>query len=143
MVINVIYVSYAFSKKRISTIWPVVVLRSITSLFVTVFYLPITETLLSMIECETNEEGKYAHVDFDEIECFKGTHFIHATIAVLVNIIFNIIGVVVALTFFETRMLTEDITARQHSRGDVIFVLIKIVLQLSFTFFPVSVFILI
>jgi len=42
--INIIYVSYAFSKKRVSAIWPVVILRSITSLVFTLLFTIDTTT---------------------------------------------------------------------------------------------------
>lgn len=67
MIVNIIYVSYAFSKKRVSTIWPVITLRSITSLFVTVLFLPITELLLSMIDCGNNANGQYVLSLFEDI----------------------------------------------------------------------------
>lgn len=40
--------------------WPVHVLRSGVSIVVTLFFLPITETLISLITCETNDSGVYA-----------------------------------------------------------------------------------
>lgn len=49
IVLDIIYVSYSFSKKRFAMMWPLYVLRSVTSLVVTVFFLPITETLVAVI----------------------------------------------------------------------------------------------
>jgi len=135
--INIIYVSYAFSKKRVSAIWPVVILRSITSLVFTLFFLPLTQLLVEMIQCQNSSDGsgRYVLSNFEDIECFKGTHIIHATVAIVITALFAIVGLVVAFAYFEVRMLTEDSTARQHSRGDVIFTINKILLQLGFAFF--------
>jgi len=133
--INIIYVSYAFSKKRVSAIWPVVILRSITSLVFTLFFLPLTQLLVEMIQCQTDSDGRYVLSNFTTVECFKGAQIIHATVAIVSTALFAIIGLVVSLAYFEVRMLTEDSTARQHSRGDVIFTINKILLQLGFAFF--------
>lgn len=40
--------------------WPLHVLKSGVSIVVTLFFLPITETLISLITCETNANGDYA-----------------------------------------------------------------------------------
>jgi len=135
--INITYVSYAFSKKRVSAIWPVIVLRSVASLVFTLFFLPITELLIGMVQCQSSSDGtgKYVLANYEDIECFKGSHIIHATVAIIVTVLFAIVGFVVVLACFEVRMLTEDLTARQHSRGDVFFTVNKIILQLSFAFF--------
>lgn len=135
--INITYVSYAFSKKRVSAIWPVIVLRSVASLVFTLFFLPITELLIGMLQCQSASDGSgmYVLANYETIECFKGSHIIHATVAIIITVLFAIVGFVVVLACFEVRMLTEDMTARQHSRGDVFFTVNKIILQLSFAFF--------
>ena len=135
--INITYVSYAFSKKRVSAIWPVIVLRSVASLVFTLFFLPITELLIGMLQCQSASDGSgmYVLANYESVECFKGSHIIHATVAIIITVLFAIVGFVVVLACFEVRMLTEDMTARQHSRGDVFFTVNKIILQLSFAFF--------
>ena len=57
IILDILYVSYSFSRKRFAMMWPLYVLRSVASLVVTVFFLPITETLISVIECNTDENG--------------------------------------------------------------------------------------
>jgi len=133
--INITYVSYAFSKKRVSAIWPVIVLRSLASLVFTLFFLPITELLIGMLQCQSDENGNYVLSNYEDTECFKGSHIIHATVAIIITVLFAVVGFVVVLACFEVRMLTGDQTARQHSRGDVFFTVNKIILQLSFAFF--------
>lgn len=46
VILDILYVSYSFSQKRFSATWPLEILRSVASLLVTVFFLPITEVLL-------------------------------------------------------------------------------------------------
>jgi hypothetical protein len=42
VLIDIIYVSYSFSKKRFRFTWPLVILAKLVPLFVTIFFLPIT-----------------------------------------------------------------------------------------------------
>jgi hypothetical protein len=51
VILDIIYVSYSFSKKKFKFTFPLVFLAQIVPLFVTVFFLPITETLLSVVNC--------------------------------------------------------------------------------------------
>lgn len=53
VIVDIVYVSYSFSKKRFRFTWPLVVLAKLVPLFVTIFFLPITETLLSVVRCGT------------------------------------------------------------------------------------------
>lgn len=57
IIIDIIYVSYSFSTNRFKVLWPLYTLRSTTSLVVTVLFLPITETLTSILQCSTDPES--------------------------------------------------------------------------------------
>lgn len=66
IILDIIYVSYSFSQKRFRFLWPLFVLRSVTSLVVTVLFLPITETLTSVLSCSVDPEtGKYVIDGYD------------------------------------------------------------------------------
>lgn len=51
IIIDIIYVSYSFTKKKFKFTFPLVILAQVVPLFVTVLFLPITETLLSVVQC--------------------------------------------------------------------------------------------
>lgn len=57
IVLDILYVSYSFSRKRFAIMWPLQILRSIAAFVVTVLFLPITETLLIVIQCATATDG--------------------------------------------------------------------------------------
>ena len=59
-VLDIIYVSYSFNRKKFTVMWPLHVLRNVVTLSVTVFFLPITEFLISMVECE-QQNGELVH----------------------------------------------------------------------------------
>jgi hypothetical protein len=39
LILDIIYVSYSFSKKKFTVLWPLFILRNVASLFVTVLFL--------------------------------------------------------------------------------------------------------
>ena len=43
LMLDVVYVSYSFSKKKFTMMWPLDILKSVASLLVTVLFIPITE----------------------------------------------------------------------------------------------------
>ena len=59
VILDIIYVSYSFSKKKFRFTWPLILLAQIVPLFVTVLFLPITETLFSVVQCEASKDGNY------------------------------------------------------------------------------------
>ena len=49
IILDIVYVSYSFSQKKFSITWPLKILNQVTSYFVTVLFIPITETLISVL----------------------------------------------------------------------------------------------
>lgn len=101
VLIDIIYVSYSFSKKRFRFTWPLVILAKLVPLFVTIFFLPITETLLSVVRCVSNENTDYQVMQsFPDVICWKGWHLFHASITLLFTSLFVFISSIVALALF-------------------------------------------
>lgn len=102
VIVDIIYVSYSFSKKKFRFTWPLVLLGQIVPLFVTVLFLPITETLFSMVNCQPESEGSPIQVmsSFPTIVCFQGWHLFHSVITLLFTSIFVFISSIVALAMF-------------------------------------------
>lgn len=117
VIIDIIYVSYSFSKKRFRFTWPLVILAKLVPLFVTVFFLPITETLLSVVNCSSSDDGHQVMNSFPDVVCWKGLHLFHSAVTLLFVAIFVFISSVVALALFEPRMASKKLTARQNSTG--------------------------
>lgn len=116
IVIDIIYVSYSFTKKKFKFTFPLVILAQVVPLFVTVLFLPISETLLNVVQCEV-QGGVWIMVNFPEVRCWEGWHLFHTTITLLFTTLFVIISSIVALALFEPRMTTKKLTARQNSNG--------------------------
>ena len=136
IIIDIVYVSISFKRKKFTAIWPLIILRNFVNIAVTFLFLFITEVLLSMIECTHDKErGGYFHNIFNDYQCFKGIHIFHTVVAVLFNIIFSTISLIVVLNYFESRISAKTRLARSNSRAEVWFVLNKITLQILFSFF--------
>lgn len=138
ILLDIIYVSYSFQRKKFAMVWPLLLLRTIVTLTVTVLFIPITELLLSMFSCTTNSTGELVFDLFPDIVCFTGMHLVHVVVGSVIGIIFILVSLVVTMNNFEIRITSQDITARSNSLGDVAFIINKIVLQLSFVFLPVT-----
>lgn len=137
IVIDIIYVSYSFSKKKFKFTFPLIILAQVVPLFVTILFLPITEILLNVVQCQKTNDIWHM-VNFPEVVCWEGWHLFHTTITLLFVTLFVIISTIVALALFEPRMTTKKLTARQNSNGEVVFIINKIVLQFFFSFSPFS-----
>ena len=89
--------------------FPVRTLQNIVQKAVTVFFLPITEILISMVECEPDSEtGELILGLYPEIKCFSGYHLLHGSLALIITLIFVFIALVCSYTLFENQMLTGD-----------------------------------
>ena len=51
IIADIVYVSYSFTKKKFRFTFPLIILAQIVPLFVTVLFSPISEVLLSVVEC--------------------------------------------------------------------------------------------
>jgi hypothetical protein len=64
IIIDIVYVSYSFTKKKFRFTFPLIILAQIVPLFVTVLFLPITETLLSVVQCQQSDDGTWSMSSF-------------------------------------------------------------------------------
>lgn len=63
-------------------------------------------------------------------------HIIHGSVAAINITIFVVIAVVIILNFYESRISSNNPTARSNSRAEIAFAINKIVLQTAFAFVP-------
>lgn len=100
IIIDIVYVSYSFSKKKFRFTFPLVILAQVVPLFVTVLFLPITETLLNVVQCRQDDTGQWIMTSFPNVQCWTGWHLFHTTITLLFAALFVLISTVVALALF-------------------------------------------
>lgn len=133
---NIGYVSYSFSRKYFTATWPLYLLRTIAKVFVTGLFMPLLEVNLSIFNCFYSEEkGYYINDAARDMKCFTAIHFVHMGISLIVSIVFVLISVFVALTFFENSEFVGGDTAKENSRADFAILISKIVSIFISTFF--------
>lgn len=138
VILDIVYVSYSFTKKKFSFTLPLVLLAQIVPLFVTFLFIPIMEFLTNIINCSpsTSDPSIQVMQYFPSVVCFQGMHLMHASVTLFFASIFVFISTIVAMTLFEPRMTSSSILARKSSRGEVIFIINKVVCQFFFAFTP-------
>ncbi len=144
VILDIFYVSYSFSRKKFTFVWPLQALRSICPLFVTVLFLPLLgihfplnsnlETFTSILACK-KKGNMSVHTLFPEFQCWTGLHILHSSFALLVSSLFMMVSIVVALTYYDSQSTSNDPSARVNSRSDVFELILKIILNYLFTFF--------
>lgn len=110
--LDIIYVSYSYSKKKFALIWPLQALRALASLFVTILYLPLLDYFFSVLSCVNDRSGKLVHSIFTEIACWQDMYILHAVLAIVISILFLAISLTISITYFECRSTSGDPNAR-------------------------------
>jgi hypothetical protein len=101
MIVNIAYVSYSFSRNFFTVTWPLYVLRYVAKAVVTIFFMPLQEIFISILSCSVDSTGKSVNSFSPSIECWTGFHFLHLFCSIAVSIVFIMISLIVALTYFE------------------------------------------
>ncbi|MDR3548610.1 MAG: hypothetical protein P4M11_10175 [Candidatus Pacebacteria bacterium] len=100
-IVDIVYVSYAISKKKFSYLWPIRALRSVCGLFVTALFLPLTELFFSMMACQSDDAGVMVNTTASDIVCWQGMHILYSASAIVVSSVFLVIAIIVAMTYFD------------------------------------------
>lgn len=133
--IDVLYVSYAISKKKFSYLWPIRALRSVCGLFVTALFQPLTELFFSIMDCDTNDEGVQVNNVVEDIVCWEGLHIFYSASAIIVTSMFLSIALTIANIYFDISWNDDNPTDKISSDADVMQIYRKIVCLFAFTFF--------
>ena len=132
--LNIIYVSYSFSKKKFSFMWPVYTLKAFFSLFTTILFYPFFDYFISMMSCAKTTEGKYVHMEFGEIQCWTGAHILHTVFAIFAAGIFLETAYVVCICYFECKSSANVPTARTNARANFLLLLYQSLMVIALTF---------
>ncbi|KAL4426723.1 hypothetical protein ABPG74_006095 [Tetrahymena malaccensis] len=142
VVIDIFYVSYKISKKKLTVTWPLDILRLLAQYFFTVLFLPITNTLVDIQKCSANSNGVLVLNNYDftfmDVYCYRGWHIVHVVVCSFFNLVYIFFASLIAYTYFEPMMTVGDRKARQDSRGETTLIINKITGTLILTFFPLG-----
>lgn len=135
VVLDILYVSYSFTRKKFSFMWPLYALRMILTFFITFLFLPILDYFVGVAGCLRDPiSGKLVHHEFTEIECYTPVHLIHTIFSFVITVFFVILAFVVGLCYFECKPLTRDVTARWNARFKFIYNFYEMVMIFMYAF---------
>ena len=137
MIINLIYVIVSVIRKKFQWVWPLRTLRSVASFIVTIFFMPIFEVFIAMLQCDDNN-GKLTLTYDPSLTCWKGSHIVHVIFAIIFSVFFVIICTVIQLCYFDCRFSINDHGARSSSRADSFLVITKII-QILFMYYAFAI----
>jgi len=124
-----VYVGYAQAKQnRQMQQWPVVALRLACHLVPSILFVPLLETLASMLACADGQA-----VFSTALPCWEGLHIFHAAVAAACSFALVIFAAATSLLFFRCEHDRKDAGARIDSRAELQLVLQKAVLVFTFT----------
>ncbi|CAD8075781.1 unnamed protein product [Paramecium primaurelia] len=125
--------SYSINKSKSSFTWPIILLRFLISIFLQALYMPIIDLLLSMLACQTNQNGVLKHQLF-EIECWSNIHIVHAIVAIFGTILFFVLCTLFSLLYFESRYQPHDASSKFSGRANAIFLTYELIMVICYTF---------
>ena len=96
--------------------------------------------LLSVLNCKdqidavTNTSIKM-NVYSKSMQCWSGPYYMHFIFSILNSFFLVIICLIVQMTYFETKSSPDNFSAKANSKSDVLLLISKIIILISFTFF--------
>ena len=112
VVLDIVYVNFAFSRRKVTFSWPVVVLKNMLLLFTTVLFMPFVQYFISILNCVKNKQGTYVHSYFTEVQCWTGTHILHSIFALVALVVFSAVSLIASLTLFEYKNDSNNPSSR-------------------------------
>ena len=108
-------------------------MRIIIGLFTSVLYMPILDVFAFTISCESDANNNIVHQVFKNEICWSSSHIVHGIIAILGIILFYIICMIMALTYFEGRYQISDALARISGRPMAYFFTYELIMILTYS----------
>lgn len=130
-----------FHKGRFTAIWPLHVLRGLTTFITTVMLLSLLEFLTAAIACtHVDENGNSGYLTmFPEIHCFRSSHIVVFVLTIVTLAVFMPFVITIVLVYIDPMPFPRghdewNALSRAHGRIDFVYVLIRIALAFLFAF---------
>ncbi|KAJ3021792.1 hypothetical protein HKX48_007763 [Thoreauomyces humboldtii] len=121
------FTAFSLNRGRFQWMWPLIMLRNLSALITTVFFMPFLEIFVMMIVCKTGDSGQIILSEFEGHECF-GSHlplFILAIVGLLITLPF---GLFLNYIYVIPRPDSKNPMAKAHGILDVLYFILKTVL---------------
>ncbi|OMJ73804.1 hypothetical protein SteCoe_27447 [Stentor coeruleus] len=118
-------VGYRFIKKKAQNVFLLKMLRSVTSLLTTVFFMPVLSVFVLIASCSLHRSLNVGGCPADDSKVL----FISS---VIFSILLCTISLVVCASFYELDYKSDDASARPHARIELIYLMGKMVITVVF-----------
>eukprot|EP00163_Fabomonas_tropica_P011557 TRINITY_DN222_c0_g1_i3.p1 TRINITY_DN222_c0_g1~~TRINITY_DN222_c0_g1_i3.p1 ORF type:complete len:1609 (-),score=170.96 TRINITY_DN222_c0_g1_i3:42-4868(-) len=114
---------------------PILILRVMMGLVLTVLYIPIVAVLLTPFTCSDPQlEENSPLVNSAVFQCGSATNVVYSVVSGLVLIPLLPVAIVTALLLFETNPRAKNKLARSSSRADMWYIILRTVMTVMFVF---------
>ncbi|CAG9322230.1 unnamed protein product [Blepharisma stoltei] len=120
-------VGYRFINKKVQNVVLLKTLRSVSSLMTTLLYLPFQTLFIIILSCAVGA------MDFEG--CPKEQSWLLIASSTIISIIFGLLSLIVAASFYELEYTSEDVAARPHARVELLFLVTKAAIIFFFNFY--------
>eukprot|EP01022_Parablepharisma_sp_SALTPOND_P003903 TRINITY_DN1163_c0_g1_i1.p1 TRINITY_DN1163_c0_g1~~TRINITY_DN1163_c0_g1_i1.p1 ORF type:complete len:1381 (+),score=178.37 TRINITY_DN1163_c0_g1_i1:1779-5921(+) len=121
--------------KTLHTRWPVKSLRILFKLFNGILYLPLFGLFVSMLSCDTLQDGRSVVSVEYSIECWEGVHLLYVVSAVISLVVFAGLTTMISSIYYEISSDSQNPEAKISSFADVQQIWFKTAAVLLFAFF--------
>ncbi|CAD8098653.1 unnamed protein product [Paramecium primaurelia] len=110
----VLFIIFAFAFKV--AILPLLLLKSLLKLFLTIGFLPIMLLFFGLLSCQVNSKGIDVWFYNSNIECWGEEHYIHGIFAIIAIFFFQIVTSSTCLIYFESKCVYGNAYAQRSGR---------------------------
>eukprot|EP01137_Pigoraptor_chileana_P019069 Opistho-2@79567 len=135
VILTCLYIGISYRIGRFRAVWPVRLLRLLSTLLSTLLLMPITTVFLQAVNCKKNSvSGEVELVDYPGTACFSGKHAPVFALS-LVSLVFMITyALTMALICFEQDPRSKNPSARPHGRAEAVYVFVRVFLLAVYEF---------
>lgn len=124
-------VAYKFINKKAQNVFLLKMLRSVTSLLTTIFFMPVLSIFIMICSCSLNRST-------NPLGCPSDDSKVLLIASLVFSVLLCVISLVVAASFYELDYKSDDASARPHARIELIYLLGKMFLTVVFKLFEQS-----
>ena len=118
-------VAYRFINKKAQNVFLLKMLRSVTSLLTTIFFMPVLSIFILICSCSLDRSSSAGGCPADDSK-------ILLVISVICSLLLCVVSLVVSASFYELDYKSDDASARPHARIELIYLLVKMYLTIVF-----------
>ncbi|KAJ3173927.1 hypothetical protein HDU87_007249 [Geranomyces variabilis] len=121
------FTAFSLNRGRFQWMWPLILLRNLSALITTVFFMPFLEIFVALVVCQVDTSGQRVVSAFPEQECFGSNMplFVLSIVGLLITLPF---GLFLNYIYVIPKPDSRNPLAKAHGMLDVLYFLLKTLL---------------